>query len=137
MGMAPLEATLRSMYYAGNLERNLNLNLVINMEDLVLPLGLSSLWTGCGAKYSWRGVSNCATKVKGLHNRPNEIYWYKGLDDQKVLMKWYSILNNNEQLGGYAEARNPLKSVVDAKKLMQKSKYPYKIAGVFGKGWMT
>lgn len=34
-GMAPAEATLRQMYYAGSLERQygLDLNLVINMED--------------------------------------------------------------------------------------------------------
>lgn len=44
-GMAPAEATIRQMYYAGSLERRygLYLNLVINMEDQVLPLGLSSL----------------------------------------------------------------------------------------------
>jgi alpha-mannosidase len=136
-GVAPLEAILRDMYYAGSLERKygLDLDLVIEMEDQVLPLGLSSLWAGSGAKYSWRGVCDCATKVTGLYSRPHEIYWYKGLDDQKILMKWYSLVGENKQLGGYAEARDPQKSVLLCKNLMKTSRYPYLIAGAFGKGW--
>jgi alpha-mannosidase len=137
LGIAPLEATIRDMYYAGSLERRygLDLDLVINMEDQVLPLGLASLWAGSGAKYSWRGVCDCATKVTGLHSRPNEIYWYKGLDDQKILMKWYSLGADNKQLGGYAEARDPQKAIMLCKQLMNSGKYPYHIAGAFGKGW--
>ncbi len=136
-GMAPAEATIRQMYYAGSLERKygLDLNLVINMEDQVLPLGLSSLWAGAGAKYSWRGVCGCATKVKGFGSRPHEIYWYKGLDDQQVLMKWYSMVINNRNLGGYAEARDPVVSVTECKHLMESPKYPYHISGAFGYGW--
>ncbi len=136
-GIAPLEATLRDMYFAGSLERRygLDLNLVINMEDQVLPLGLSSLWAGSGAKYSWRGVCDCATKVTGLYSRPHEIYWYRGLDDQQILMKWYSLVGDNQQLGGYAEARDPQKSILLCKNLMNSTKYPYHIAGAFGKGW--
>jgi alpha-mannosidase len=136
-GMAPAEATIRQMYYAGSLEREygLDLNLVLSMEDQVLPLGLSSLWTGAGAKYSWRGVCACATRVKGFSSRPHEIYWYKGLDDQQVLMKWYSLKSNNQNLGGYAEARDPALSVKECSHLMESKEYPYFIAGAFGKGW--
>jgi alpha-mannosidase len=136
-GCAPAEATIREMYYAGSLERRfgLNLEMAINMEDQVMPLGLSSLWAGAGAKYSWHGVCDCVTKVKGFTSRPHEIYWYKGLDDQKILMKWYSLVINNKHLGGYAEARDPLISITLAKDLMQSPKYPYNIAGIFGKGW--
>ncbi len=126
-GVAPLEAAIRDMYYAGSLERKygLDLDLVINMEDQVLPLGLSSLWAGSGAKYSWRGVCDCATKVTGLYSRPHEIYWYTGLDDQKILMKWYSLVGDNKQLGGYAEAHDPQKSILLCKDLMNSPKYPY------------
>jgi alpha-mannosidase len=136
-GIAPLEATIRDMYYAGSLERkyNLDLDLVIDMEDQVLPLGLASLWAGSGAKYSWRGVCDCATRVTGLYSRQHEIYWYKGLDDQKILMKWYSLQGENKQLGGYAEARDPQKSIELCKNLMKSAKYPYSIAGAFGQGW--
>lgn len=137
MGIAPLEAEIRDMYYAGSLERkyDLKLDLVINMEDQVLPLGLSSVWAGSGAKYSWRGVCDCATKVTGLSSRPHEIYWYKGLDDRKILMKWYSLAGDNKQLGGYAEARDPEKAIRMCLDLMNSKKYPYEIAGAFGKGW--
>jgi alpha-mannosidase len=136
-GIAPLEAIIRDMYFAGSLERKygLDLDLVIEMEDQVLPLGLASLWAGSGAKYAWRGVCDCATKVTGLNARPHEIYWYKGLDDQKILMKWYSLNGDNRQLGGYAEARDPQKSVQLCKDLMSSSKYPYAISAAFGKGW--
>jgi alpha-mannosidase len=145
MGVAPAEATIRDMYYAGSLERKygLNLELVLSMEDQVLPLGLSSLWAGAGAKYSWRGVCACASKVKGLENRPHEIYWYKGLDDQKILMKWYSVnpsmITNRKEyryfLGTYLEATNPKNAIVDCKVLMDNQKrYPYQIAAAFGKG---
>ncbi len=145
MGIAPLEATLRDMYYAGSLERRygLNLELAINMEDQVLPLGLSSLWAGAGAKYSWRGVCACASKVAGLDNRPHEVYWYKGLDDQKILMKWYSVnpsmITNRKEyrynLGDYLEASNQPNAIIDLKDLMKDTKhYPYQIAGAFGKG---
>lgn len=136
-GIAPAEATLREMYYAGSLERRfgLNLEMAINMEDQVLPLGLSSLWAGAGAKYSWHGVCDCVTKVKGFDSRSHEIYWYKGLDDQKILMKWYSLVINNKHLGGYAEARDPIKSITLGEELMGTPKYPYQIVGLFGKGW--
>jgi alpha-mannosidase len=50
-------------------------------------------------------------------------------------MKWYSLVGDNKQLGGYAEARDPQKSILLCKNLMNSSKYPYQIAGAFGKGW--
>jgi len=138
-GVAPFEATLRSMYFAGSLQKKygLNLELAMNMEDQVMPLGLASLWAGSGAKYSWHGVCNCVTKVKGLDARPNQLYWYKGQDGQRVLMKWYSLTQSldNRELGGYAEAFDPVKSIKLCKELMQSEKYPYSVAGAFGMGW--
>jgi alpha-mannosidase len=137
-GVAPLEATLRSMYFAGSLEREygLNLELAMSMEDQVMPLGLASLWAGSGAKYSWHGVCNCATKVKSLDSRPHELYWYTGLDGQRVLMKWYSLGSlENKELGGYAEAFDPGKSIRLCLDLMNTKKYPYDVAGAFGMGW--
>ncbi len=136
-GVAPTEAVVRSMYYAGALEREfgLDLNLAFTMEDQVLPLGLSSIFAGCGAKYSWRGVCNCATKVTSLNNRPHQMYWYKGLDEQKVLMKWYSFRLPNKLLGGYSEAYHIGKAIDECKALMDNNpKYPYSMAAAFGKG---
>ncbi|MBC7720453.1 MAG: hypothetical protein H7068_00420 [Pedobacter sp.] len=144
LGAAPAEASLRNMYYAGSLKRQygLDLNLVLNMEDQVLPLGLSSLWAGAGGKYSWRGVCACASKVTGLESRKNQMYWYRGLDDQKVLMKWYavnpSMITNRKEyrynLGNYLEASNINNAIIDCKALMQQPIYPYNISAAFGKG---
>lgn len=144
LGAAPAEATIRDMYYAGSLKRKygLDLSLVLNMEDQVLPLGLSSLWAGSGAKYSWKGVCACATKVNGLDRNRNQIYWYKGLDDQKVLMKWYSVnpsmITNRKEyrynLGNYLEASNQANAITDCKALMNDPVYPHNISAAFGKG---
>ncbi|HEX6891203.1 MAG TPA: glycosyl hydrolase-related protein [Chryseolinea sp.] len=136
-GAIPAEGILRGMYYAGHLERKYGIKLdqAVAMENQTLPLGLGSLWAGSGVKYSWKGVCNCATKVKDLKKRDKEIYWYKGLDDSSVLMKWYSITGDNMQLGGYAEARNPSHAVDQLTALCTSPQYPYHIAGAFGYGW--
>ena len=94
-GGQPLEAVLRGMYYAGRLERRygLRFSLATAMENQTLPLGLASLWAGSGARYTWRGVCGCASKLSNpvLGQRPHEIYWYAGQDGQRLLMKWYSL----------------------------------------------
>ena len=137
LGGTPTEAVLRGMYYAGQIERRYNVRfpLAYAVENQTLPLGLGSLWAGAGAKYSWRGVCNCATKVPGLGNRQYPIYWWTGLDGAKVLMKWYPILTTNDSLGGYAEARDPSTAVDRADSYSQTSAYPYSVIGAFGKGW--
>ena len=144
MGAAPAEATLRDMYYAGSLKRKygLDLKMVLNMEDQVLPLGLSSLWAGAGARYSWKGVCACATRVTGLERQRKQMYWYRGLDGQQVLMKWYavnpSMITNRKAyryaLGTYLEASSQPNAITDCKDLMNDPVYPYRIAAAFGKG---
>jgi alpha-mannosidase len=139
-GSMPAEAVLRSMYYAGQLERdyNLDLDMAYAMENQTLPLGVASLWKGAGAKYSWYGVCNCNTFVTGLGNRQKEIYWYKGLDTNRILMKWYSMVSTptSTDLGGYAESKLPLSTLanLDAKTTSNPA-YPYEIAAGFGYGW--
>lgn len=145
MGVAPLEATLRDMYYSGEMERkhNLKFPLALSMEDQVLALGLSSLWAGSGVQYSWRGVCACVTSVKGLDRRPHEIYWYTGLDGQRVMMKWYSVHPEmitkpnvfRYNLGKYLEADHIPHAIEDLKVLLQdRERYPYDAAAAFGKG---
>lgn len=139
-GATPTEAVLRGMYYGGSLERrfNLKLDMALAMENQGLPLGLASLWAGSGVKYSWRGVCGCATRfdMKGLGNRPHEIYWYKGLDSSRVLMKWYSLSrNNNRSLGGYAEFRQIDTTLRACAAKFNTPAYPYRIMGAFGRGW--
>lgn len=94
-GAQPTEAVFRGMYYAGHMERRLNLRfpLAVCMENQTLPLGLSSLWAGSGAKYSWRGVCGCASKVPNasLTHRRHQLYRYMGMDGGGVIMKWYNL----------------------------------------------
>ena len=138
LGGAPAEAVIRGMYYPGKIEREfgVNFDLAISMENMTLPYGLSALWAGAGAKYSWKGVCACDTRVSLLGHRDHEIYWLRGPDNSKILMKWNSLLGSNTSLGGYAEARNPAE-VIDfiSTDSTFKSLYPYNIAGAFGNGW--
>ncbi len=140
-GGTPAEAVLRGMYYAGSLERRFNLRipLAIAMENQTLPYGLGALWAGAGAKYSWKGICGCLTKFHKTTRRPHEIYWWKGADDSRILMKWNSMFvggSGARTMGGYAEAREPGKEIeyVDADATFREA-YPFPVAGIFGKGW--
>ena len=139
-GGQPAEAVLRGMYYAGDLERRFDVRfpLAVAMENQTLPLGLGALWSGAGAKYSWRGICGCATKMPyaPFQKRNHEIYWWRGLDDSRILMKWYSLGVNNESLGGYAEARKPDQAIdfVNSDPGFLK-RHPYATVGLFGQGW--
>ena len=137
-GGAPAEAVLRGMYYPGLIERRSNVHfpVAIAMEDQTLPYGLPSLWAGSGAKYSWKGVCNCATHVPQLENRDREIYYAGGRDGSKVLMKWNSQLTSNQSFGGYAEAFNPMQSITFAESNAGfQTRYPFPVIGAFGRGW--
>ncbi|MDP4117322.1 MAG: glycoside hydrolase, partial [Bacteroidota bacterium] len=137
-GCVPAEAAIRGMYYAGELKRkyNISFDLALSMENQVMPLGLASLWKGCGAKYSWKGICNCTTQVPGLNSsREREMYWYKGLDGNGVLMKWYNYTSTNESLGGYAETRDPVNAINELSNKVNTPGYNYNIAAAFGVGW--
>lgn len=143
-GAQPAEAVLRGMYYAGRLERRygLRFDLASATENQTLPLGLSSLFAGAGARYSWRGVCGCASKIANsvLSHRNHEIYWYTGQDGQRLLMKWYSLGPNS--IGTYAEAMNPVSSIKYletnpgflSRYVDPTSKQPYDLVGAFGFG---
>lgn len=135
-GCVPAEAAIRGMYYAGELQRKYNIpfDLVMSMENQVLPLGLPSLWKGCGAKYAWHGICDCSTQVPGLaNNREKEIYWYKGIDDSSILMKWYTHTSDHV-LGNYSEARDPAGAITDLTAKVNTANYNYNVAGAFGVG---
>ncbi|PXW83907.1 alpha-mannosidase [Nitrosomonas sp. Nm84] len=136
-GGTPAEAVLRGMYYPGLIQRNYDVDfpLAVAMENQTLPYGLSSLWAGSGAKYSWKGVCNCASHVPHLSNRDREIYYMGGRDGSRVLMKWHSLLLNHGSIGGYAEGRIPSESVnfVDTDAEF-KARYPFPVIGIFGQG---
>jgi alpha-mannosidase len=155
-GAQPTEAVIRGMYYAGQLERayRLRFTLAGAMENNTLPLGLSSLWAGSGAKYSWKGIGGYGSQMTYEYraNRRHQLYRYTGLDSQGVLMKWYNYDGKPDAhtaLGGYAECRLIVKSVEPVKEIGQivhlldaycdtlspQSRYPYNVAGAFGYGW--
>ncbi|MBN1312195.1 MAG: glycoside hydrolase [Anaerolineae bacterium] len=138
LGGAPAEAVLRGMYYAGQIERRYNLRvpIAVAMENQTLPYGLAALWAGSGAKYSWKGICNCATRVPAAGDREHDIYWMQGPDSSQILMKWNSMLYSNEGMGGYAEARYPAAVVeyVDTDPSFI-ARYPYRVIGAFGQGW--
>jgi alpha-mannosidase len=144
-GGMPTEAVLRGMYYSGSVERRygLHLPMAIAMEDQTLPRGLGSLWAGSGARYSWRGVCACATKMKPTidEERPSEIYWWQGPDGSRILMKWYSDVDAEQkkgvyQPGTYLEANNPAldQDIPLLNSAAFRKRYPYKIVGLFGEG---
>lgn len=145
-GGTPTEAALRSMFYAGRVERKygLQLPMAVAMEDQTLPRGLGALWAAAGAKYSWKGICGCATKLLPTvyHDRPHEIYWWQATDGSRILMKWYSMKEDTRRAadynpGGYAEARDPSInsriSFLDDNDKFRK-RYPYNIFGIFGEG---
>jgi alpha-mannosidase len=143
-GGAPAEAVLRGMYYPGLIERRYNVRfpMAIAMENQTHPFGLSSLWAGAGAKYSWKGVCGCASEVQNLEARDREIYYCGGRDGSRVLMKWHSLYFNpvlsssNKNYGGYSEAYDPLASIQFAETNANfQTRYPFPVIGAFGRGW--
>ncbi|MCX6565541.1 MAG: glycoside hydrolase [Candidatus Aminicenantes bacterium] len=137
-GAMPAEAVLRSMYYAGKLERRygLRLKLALAQENQTLPFGLGTLWAGAGASFFWKGICGCASRVPDAWDRPHDTYWWTGLDGSRILTKWNSMIrHNNYDIGGYAEARDPSGAVdfVSADAGFQ-ARHPYDVIGIFGYG---
>ena len=147
-GAQPLEAVLRGMYPCGRWERQYGLRfpLAVAMENQSLPLGLASLFAGSGARYSWRGVCGCASALsnQSLRHRPQEIYWWTGLDGRRLLLKWYSLAAaGNRSLGGYAEAFDPQQAVeflASDPEFLRRYRAagaaePFAVRSAFGFGW--
>lgn len=147
-GAQPAEAVIRGMYYPGRLERkhSLRFPLAVAMENQTLPLGLVCLFSGSGAKYSWRGVCGCASRMnlKPLEKRPAEIYWWTGHDGQKLLLKWHSLVTlGNQRIGGYSEAFDPVAAInyLDsnpeflARYRGKEMSEPFRVRAAFGFGW--
>ncbi|HTH51779.1 MAG TPA: hypothetical protein VL501_07595 [Pyrinomonadaceae bacterium] len=137
-GGSPAEAVLRGMYYPGLIERRSNVHfpVAIAQENQAMPFGLPSLWAGSGAKYSWKGVCNCATHVPNLGSRDREIYYATGRDGSRVLMKWNSQwANTSNNIGGYAEGYVPMDAVNLAETRSDfQAKWTWPAMGIFGRG---
>ena len=137
-GAMPAEGVLRSMYYAGRMQRRYGLQLPTAqpMEDQTMPYGVGSLFAGAGAKYCWMGICSCASRIPDNGApRTHEIYWWTGRDGRRLLTKWNS-LHGNASLGGYAEASDPAGIVEYLEHdpgYQARWKYPL-VKGAFGKG---
>lgn len=142
-GGSPAEAVIRGMYYPGRIERRegVRFDLAMYQENQTFPLGLPSLWAGSGAKYSWKGVCDCDTRVPGATNRPREVYRALGPDGSGVLLKWQSLFSPgaNQNIGGYAEAFNPVATVEDVTTNAPfngfRARWPFDVIGAIGRGW--
>lgn len=138
LGGAPAEAVIRGMYYPGHIERRYNLRfpLAYSIENQTLPYGLGGIWAGSGARYTWKGICDCDSRITRAGDREHDVYWWVGPDGSRLLVKWNSLLSGNKSVGGYAEARNPMAAVeyVDKDQEFRK-RYPYSVIGLFGKGW--
>ncbi|MCF0069741.1 glycosyl hydrolase-related protein [Dyadobacter sp. CY261] len=151
-GAQPTEAVIRGMFDAGKMERSFGVRfpLAVCMENQTMPLGLSTLWAGSGAKFSWKGICGCASRMSksSFTGRKHQLYKYNGLDGSGVIMKWYDLTGSNTSLGGYAETRldqkpksvdNELRQSIKLLSAMVdsagKKKYPFDVAGAFGYGW--
>ncbi|MDD8026476.1 MAG: glycoside hydrolase [Acidobacteriota bacterium] len=131
------EAVLRSMYYAGGLERrySLKFKLALAQENQSLPYGVGALWAGAGALYSWRGICGCASRIPDAWDRPYDMYWWTGQDGSRILMKWYSQIRHDYYgIGGYAEARSAADAIAQTESSDFQSRVPYSIVGLFGYG---
>jgi alpha-mannosidase len=136
-GAMPAEAVLRSLYYAGSLERRhgLTFKLAMSQENQSLPYGLGALWAGAGARYSWRGICGCASQIPDAWNRPADMYWWQGQDGSRILMKWYSQIRRDYYgIGGYAEARDASSAIAQTEGTDFRSRVPYAVIGLFGYG---
>jgi alpha-mannosidase len=137
-GAMPAEAVLRSMYPGGRLERRhgLRLRTATAQENQTLPYGLGALWAGAGAKYTWKGICGCASRVPDAWDRPADMYWWENPDGSRLLVKWYSQIRRDAyDVGGYAEARS-LPGVIDFvdTDTAFKARVPYDVVGLFGHG---
>jgi alpha-mannosidase len=136
-GAMPAEAVLRSLYYAGKLERRygLKFKLAVMQENQSLPYGLGALWAGAGVSYSWRGICGCASRIPDAWDRPLDMYWWTGPDGSRILMKWYSQLRRDPYgIGGYAEASDAASAINQTDEAEFRRRIPYSVVGLFGYG---
>ena len=136
-GALPTEAAIRAGYYPGRLQRQYNLSFLVGqaVENATNPWGLASIWKGSGAKYTWKGIRGSAT-LAPYADRTEEVFRWRGPDDQELLMKWYQLASNTSW-GGYAEARDHLTDAGIQATIDHFAPRPplLPISGLFGIGW--
>ncbi|MBI3784223.1 MAG: hypothetical protein HY270_12575, partial [Deltaproteobacteria bacterium] len=138
-GALQTEAAIRAGYYPGKLQRQYGSPFLLAqaIENETIPWGISSIWAGSGAKYTWKGICGCATAgTNGNRAANTEVVQWQGPDNKSLLLKWY-YLNNNQSWGGYAEARGNLSSAAVQGSINHfNAQAPFvPLTGLFGGGW--
>ena len=139
-GALPTEAAIRAGYYPGRIERRYGVHFRHGeeMENQTIPWGLSSLWLGSGALYSWKGICGCVSSAP-YQNQTIDAFRWRGPDNLDVLMKWYAYSNDNQSWGGYSENRRSLDDPQPLTKLQQAIDHfkprGQTLTGLFGYGW--
>jgi alpha-mannosidase len=137
-GALPTEAMIRAGYYPGRMERQHGIQFLLaqDIENHTNPWGLASIWAGSGVQYTWKGV--CACTPQSPDRVDDELFFWQGPDDKKLLFKWYEIMGNYRDWGGYSEARDNLSSPsqLDTEIARTQRRMPgISSTGLFGAGW--
>lgn len=104
------EETLRSLYFARQLERDLGsrLSFMSPNEVPTISWGLATIARQAGIPYLGKGICNCPSYTH--QNRAEDrVYRWEGPDGSQVWMKWDQLSGTGQELGGYAEAFKLLK----------------------------
>jgi alpha-mannosidase len=137
-GALPTEAAIRAGYYPGRIAREFNLGfpLAEYRENATMPWGLASIWGGSDVRFSWKGICNCVQSAP-LRN-DDELFWWQGPDGKELLVKWYNLIGDNRDWGGYSEARLNLNDParIDLNIARTQARMPgIPFTGLFDAGW--
>jgi alpha-mannosidase len=137
-GALPTEAAIRAGYYPGRIARRHGLEFLLaeNIENHTSPWGLASIWAGSAVEYTWKGVCGCVQSAPSRFD--DELFIWQGPDNKTLLFKWYNLVGNNRDWGGYSEARDNLSSPgqIDAEIARTETRMPgIPFTGLFGAGW--
>ncbi|HQP44851.1 MAG TPA: glycosyl hydrolase-related protein [Thermoanaerobaculales bacterium] len=137
-GALPTEAAIRAGYYPGRIAREFDLGfpLAEYRESATMPWGLASIWGGSDVRFSWKGICNCYQSAP-LRN-DDELFWWQGPDGKELLVKWYNLIGDNRDWGGYSEARLNLNDParIDLNITRTQTRMPgIPLTGLFDAGW--
>ncbi|PWB78379.1 MAG: hypothetical protein C3F15_01915 [Holophagae bacterium] len=137
-GALPTEAAIRAGYYPGRIAREFGLGfpLAEYRENATMPWGLASIWGGSDVRFSWKGICNCVQSAP-LRN-DDELFWWQGPDGKELLVKWYNLIGDNRDWGGYSEARLNLNDParIDLNITRTQTRMPgIPVTGLFDAGW--
>jgi len=137
-GALPTETAIRAGYYPGRIAREYDLEFLLaeNVENHTSPWGLASIWAGSQIRYTWKGVCGCVQSAPSRQD--DELFWWQGPDGKTLLFKWYNLIGNNTDWGGYSETRDNLGSVGRINLTIDRTRdrmpgVPF--TGLFGAGW--